>query len=195
MRAGFARVRPSRACVSVSRASVSPLRCLREVSFTVEFYVSVTNQLMMLLVLQLAAGITLPAVEVVDRCPPGKGGLNCSVSGPSVVQLLKWHDPYAGIKLLPNLLTGWSQTRDETYAEMVGLSHATVAVEIGVWRGLSASLIAGAMQRRGQGGVLFAVDTWLGAVEFWNLRLTGGMPDPERDLFLKNGYPSVYYNF
>ena len=53
----------------------------------------------------------------------------------------------------------------ETYAETVKGSRATVAVEIGVWRGLSASHIAGAMKQQGRGGVLFAVDTWLGALK------------------------------
>ena len=70
-----------------------------------------------------------------------------------------------------------------------------MAVEVGVWRGLSATLIAGAMRARGRGGVLFAVDTWLGAVEFWNLRFSGGRPDRARDLHLVNGYPTVYYTF
>ena len=128
-------------------------------------------------------------------CSPGTGGFNCSVSGPGVIQLYKWHEPYAGLELRPLLLTGWSLTSNGTYAKMVERADVTVAVEIGVWRGLSATHIARAMQRRGKGGVLFAVDTWLGAIEFWNLRLTNGMPDPKRDLFLTNGYPSVYYTF
>ena len=40
MRAGFARVRPSRACVSVSRASVSPLRCLKKEKDTARTHLS-----------------------------------------------------------------------------------------------------------------------------------------------------------
>ena len=38
---------------------------------------------------------------------------------------------------------------------------------------------------------IYCVDTWLGALEFWdNLYDT-----KERDLHLKNGYPQVYYQF
>ena len=38
---------------------------------------------------------------------------------------------------------------------------------------------------------MIAVDTWLGAVEFW----TRFINTPERDLQFVNGYPSVYYTF
>lgn len=129
------------------------------------------------------------------HCRAGLGGPGCNVSGKTVIALHKFHDPYAGLQLRPNLLTGWSETPDQTYIDMVELSAASIAVEVGVWRGLSASHIAQAMKARGNGGILFCVDTWLGAIEFWNLRVTNGKADPARDLFLQNGYPSVYYNF
>jgi hypothetical protein len=78
--------------------------------------------------------------------------------------------------------------------DLVSLENASVIAEVGVWGGLSATLLAKALAARGE-GVLFAVDTWLGAPEFWNLRFTQGQPDPDRDLELVNGYPTVYRTF
>ena len=100
------------------------------------------------------------------------------MSGPSVISLFQEHDPYTNLSLRPKLLDGWSATPNYTYAKMVAKAKATVVVEVGVWRGLSAAHIALAMKARGHGGVLFAVDTWLGSIEFWNRRFTAGRPDP-----------------
>ena len=127
-------------------------------------------------------------------CEPGFGGPDCSVSRRSIA-LLRHHDPYDGLKLRPPRLTGWSKVADSAYFKLISLANATVAVEVGVWRGLSASLLAKSMRDCGKGGVLFAVDTWLGAIEFWNLRFSHGKPDPARDMELINGYPSVFYTF
>ena len=96
----------------------------------------------------------------------------------------------------PMQLDGWSFTPDDTYVDLVGLTRATVAVEVGVWRGLSASKIAGALQARGRGGVLFCVDTWLGAIEFWSGQFRSGSKGAElRDLELINDHPTVYWTF
>ena len=133
---------------------------------------------------------------VAKRCPcrPGSAGENCTVNR-DLVPVLRDLDQYASLRLRPLQMTGWSATDDRTYSDMVELANASIIVEVGVWRGLSASLLAGALKRRRCGGVLFAVDTWLGALEFWNLRWSGGKEDPTRDLELHQGYPHVYYTF
>ena len=41
----------------------------------------------------------------------------------------------------------------------------------------------------------FAVDTWLGAIEFWNRRISRGKHDQSRDLELVNGYPTTFHTF
>jgi len=53
---------------------------------------------------------------------------------------------------------------------------------------------AKALRAQGIGGKIVAVDTWLGALEFWDKRLLGAN-DTTRDLGLVNGFPSVYYTF
>jgi len=64
----------------------------------------------------------------------------------------------------------------------------TVAIEVGVWKGLSASYIAEWMKKQG-GGVLFAVDTWTGSPEHWL----------QDDLFaamrVSHGRPTLYETF
>ena len=127
-------------------------------------------------------------------CAAGRGGPDCTVSR-DLIPALRGVDPYASLQLRPLQLTGWSFTSKRTYSGMVDLANASVIVEVGVWRGLSASLLAAALRRRRRGGVLFAVDTWLGAVEFWNRRYTGGDADQNRDLELRHGYPSAYLTF
>ncbi|KAK3242633.1 hypothetical protein CYMTET_47684 [Cymbomonas tetramitiformis] len=69
-----------------------------------------------------------------------------------------------------------------------------LVVEVGVWRGKTALVLAKLLQGA-KGGVLIAVDTWLGALEFWTREKTQGRPDPQRDLVIQNGFPSVFYSF
>ena len=45
------------------------------------------------------------------------------------------------------------------------------------------------------GGALVAVDTWLGALEFWTRTESAGAVDPTRNLLPHHGYPQVYYQF
>ena len=76
-------------------------------------------------------------------------------------------------------------------------SYSPVTViEVGSWKGLSTTTMAGVLKRYGfdgDGSSIIAIDTWLGAPEFWTWGLETN--DPSRSLFLKNGYPSVFYVF
>lgn len=99
------------------------------------------------------------------------------------------HDVYANLSLRPRDLRGWGVDR-RLYRKLVSVMTPAVIVEVGVWKGATTIPLAKELKALGAGGVVIAVDTWLGAVEFWT-RLMGG----ERDLQFVNGYPSVYYTF
>lgn len=68
-----------------------------------------------------------------------------------------------------------------------------VVVEVGSWKGRSTVAMATACKARGLDARIVAVDTWLGAPEFW----TWGLEDPTRGLSLNvaHGYPRVYFTF
>lgn len=78
---------------------------------------------------------------------------------------------------------------------------AKTVVEVGSWKGASTCRIAeclkavaaGADAGADAGAVVVAVDTWLGAPEFY----TWGLDDPDRGVSLApdRGYPTVFYTF
>lgn len=103
------------------------------------------------------------------------------------------HKPFAGLELRDKDLQGWGPGAD-AYQKWTKHAHAKVIVEVGVWKGSSTIHLANWLKFR-QNGVLFAVDTWLGALEFWNRRVSHGAYDATRDLKWINGYPSVYLTF
>jgi len=130
------------------------------------------------------------------HCTPGRFGANCKFSMSTIYYE---HDVYANdeaVKATDSKLQGWSPEYDfyEFVVQDASINVSTI-VEVGVWKGLSAIHLAKALHLHVGGGTLIAVDTWLGALEFWTRRRTDGKPDPTRDLFFKNGYPQVYYHF
>lgn len=68
-----------------------------------------------------------------------------------------------------------------------------IIFEVGSWKGLSATTMAKLCKQIGQKCTIVAVDTWLGAPEFW----TWGIDDPTRggSLSLAHGYPRVFETF
>jgi predicted O-methyltransferase YrrM len=69
-----------------------------------------------------------------------------------------------------------------------------VVVEVGTWKGLSATKMAEVLKSEGFTNFnIICIDTWLGAPEFW----TWGMKDSTRGDSLKrvNGYPTVFHTF
>lgn len=67
-------------------------------------------------------------------------------------------------------------------------------IEVGSWKGRSCITIANTLKQLGFTDIIIiAVDTWLGAPEFW----TWGLNDPMRGLSLNitNGLPTVFYTF
>jgi hypothetical protein len=95
-------------------------------------------------------------------------------------------------------LHGWiSQSFDEVVKESVKhleKQEHFVVVEVGTWKGLSATRMATILKEMGFTNFnIICIDTWLGAPEFW----TWGALEAERGKSLKcvNGFPSVFYTF
>ena len=86
---------------------------------------------------------------------------------------------------------GFRQTVEDVVAS---LPHECSLIEVGSWKGASTNIIADTLKAAGKRGQLLAVDTWLGAPEFWT---PAGLRDPTRGLALdrRNGFPRVYEVF
>ena len=92
-------------------------------------------------------------------------------------------------------LRGWGL--DLTHKYIFDYIKPKFMVEVGSWKGLSAVNFA-SMMRSTHGNnsclMLICVDTWLGTTKAWE---SPDMENPthENTLHLRNGYPSVYYQF
>lgn len=92
-------------------------------------------------------------------------------------------------------LSGWSL--DAAHKKIFMFTKPKFMVEVGSWKGLSAANFAGMMREtHGKDSclMLICVDTWLGTTKAWE---SPDMENPLHDntLYLRNGYPSVYYQF
>jgi len=97
-----------------------------------------------------------------------------------VVDLQGWIEP-AFVEHFDALVSSWNVP-------------PRVILEVGSWKGLSATTMATRCKAKGMTNVcIVAIDTWLGAPEFW----TWGLDDPTRgkSLNVVNGYPTVFYTF
>ena len=83
---------------------------------------------------------------------------------------------------------GWGS--DHPYlAEAVSLTNAKLVIEVGVWKGLSVICLARAVRKEANGGVVLAIDTWLGSEEHWVNQ------DWHRSLKIRDGRPEMYKTF
>lgn len=130
------------------------------------------------------------AARCAAACPPGSAGPSCQFNRSTIYFD---HDPYRHLTVRRLDLQGWTPGAGVYDAQCERMA-ARLIVEVGVWKGASATHLANCLKRAGS-GVLFAVDTWTGALEFWTRRFTSGSADPERDLKFRNGMPTVYYSF
>lgn len=102
-------------------------------------------------------------------------------------------DLYENLTLRDPDYQGW-QCDVNAYREIIKEIRPSVIIEVGVWKGCSTIAFAEAMKEQQLVGKVIAVDTWLGAIEFWTKHIRG-INDDERDLLLVNGFPSLYYTF
>jgi hypothetical protein len=97
---------------------------------------------------------------------------------------------YEHLELMDEDLQGWNSTAP-IFAELIEEFRPETIIEVGTWKGASAIHMAKITKSLGLNTRIWCVDTWLGAEEFWcDQRQT-----PERNLLLKNGYPTIYYQF
>lgn len=103
------------------------------------------------------------------------------------------NDPFEGFDAdrYPLDLHGWGSDHP-IFRQVLAEAKPQLVIEVGTWKGASAIHMARCLQELGLKAQILCVDTWLGAIEFW-----GDKQDPERylSLGLKNGYPTVYYQF
>ncbi len=110
-----------------------------------------------------------------------------------LLKVLYAESPYEGFPLEqhPERSGGWHS--DNTVIDrIVGETKPGLIIEVGSWLGGSAIHMGKLLQAQGQGGRVLCIDTWLGAAEFWDSK-----QDEQRyqALALKNGYPTVFYQF
>lgn len=101
--------------------------------------------------------------------------------------------PYAGFDDKPYHLDlqGWG-SQHAVFRKVLEEVRPVRVIEVGTWKGASAIHMAGCLKELSLQAEVICIDTWMGAVEFWN-----DHNDRERylSLGLKNGYPTVYYQF
>jgi hypothetical protein len=95
-------------------------------------------------------------------------------------------DPFIGYEPDFPLDLSWSTgipNIDKTLFDHVfGGQHPSLIIEVGTWKGDSAITMADYVA---DNGTIICVDTWLGSFEMYHFP----------DMYRKNGYPQVYYQF
>jgi Methyltransferase domain len=112
---------------------------------------------------------------------------------PKIRQQLFVDDPYIGFDKNKYTLDtqGWGSD-SPVFSSLILEIQPSVIIEVGTWKGGSAITMANSVKRNNIDCEIICIDTWSGAPEFWEDKSD---PDRYRSLQLKNGYPSVYYQF
>jgi hypothetical protein len=115
------------------------------------------------------------------------------IDNESLIKLLHKTNPYEefDFKSWPLDAHGWGG-ESPAFRELIAQIKPRLIIEVGTWKGASALEMAAATRDFNLSTQIVCVDTWLGALEFWL-----DHSDPERylSLQLRNGYPTVYYQF
>ena len=99
--------------------------------------------------------------------------------------------PYDGIAPIRNGIVnveGWAST-GPLFDNLVTEYRPDIIIEVGTWKGASAINMALLMKQQGIDGVVICVDTWLGSL------VHRSNAEWRNSLLLKNGYPSIYFEF
>jgi predicted O-methyltransferase YrrM len=109
----------------------------------------------------------------------------------SVREKLHPVSPYEGFTPVgPPDRQGWN-SESPIFQTLIEEVRPRLIIEVGSWKGGSAVTMGKHLARLGLQAELVCVDTWLGAMEFWNPADAGRYGG----LQLRHGYPSVYYTF
>ncbi|MCB9800312.1 MAG: class I SAM-dependent methyltransferase [Candidatus Omnitrophica bacterium] len=88
-------------------------------------------------------------------------------------------------------LEGWNSERP-VFRQLLDELRPSLVIEAGTWKGASAIHMADWMRTKQIAGKILCIDTWLGSIDFWQNQ---NVKSKYRSLKLKNGFPSVYYQF
>ena len=94
-----------------------------------------------------------------------------------------------GFQPWPLDLQGWGGNHP-IFSDLINKIKPNLIIEVGTWKGQSAINMARNLKKTNPQGKIYCVDTWLGAVEFWDT-----LNNAERSLNQKFGYPQIYYQF
>ena len=98
--------------------------------------------------------------------------------------------PYAGFDTSAHQLDlmGWGQ-HSPIFDTLIEEVRPTLVIEVGTWLGASAVKMAAKLKSLEIDCTVLCVDTWLGSAFHWR------DPESREYLGLKNGYPTLYYQF
>ena len=85
-------------------------------------------------------------------------------------------------------LMGWGQ-HSPVFDALIEETKPGLIIEVGTWLGASAIKMAKKLDELGLDCPVLCIDTWLGAAFHWE------DPESRKYLGLKNGYPTLYYQF
>ena len=97
---------------------------------------------------------------------------------------------YENLTLLSPDFGGWNGNKP-IFGDLIKKLNPSTIIEVGTWKGQSAINMGKIIKENNLDTIIYCVDTWLGAIEFW----TYYKDSQERNLLLKNGYPQIYYQF
>jgi len=90
-------------------------------------------------------------------------------------------------------LQGWN-SNSKIFYDLINEKRPKLIIEVGTWKGCSAIHMAKYIKNNKIDCQILCVDTWLGGLEHWLQKNIKTRPWYQY-LNLKNGYPSLYYQF
>lgn len=83
---------------------------------------------------------------------------------------------------------GWGQS-SPIFEQLIQNGRPNFIIEVGTWKGASAIHMANLAAGLGLACPILCVDTWLGSAIHWR------QPEYRAELGLRNGFPTIYYEF
>jgi hypothetical protein len=100
-------------------------------------------------------------------------------------------DPYAGFPYRDYPADVGEVQGNGVLERLISDLRPRLAIEVGCWKGATAIRMASLLKQQREDVAVVCVDTWLGSVEHWDGSVRGWDIRP----YLKNDYPSLYYQF
>lgn len=138
------------------------------------------------------AGFSIKKLRGPSRKSGVSGGVN-TIAPENLLRRLHQCDPYEGFDFqrYPFDPSGWG-SNSPVFKRLLEEERPRLVVEVGTWKGGSALHMAGILDTLELPTPIICIDTWLGALEFWDYH---SKPERHESLKLVNGFPSVYFEF